>query len=69
MPNLRPFDHEALDLKNNLVNELPAGIGSLTKLGQLVATNNRLRDLPDSIGRLGALVTLRCTFGSMSPCD
>lgn len=49
---------QVLDVSDNALNDLPAGLAACTRLHTLFASNNRFTHLPPVLGRLPALDTL-----------
>lgn len=49
---------ETLSLGDNALSELPASVGNLTRLRQLLVCHNKLRRLPEELGNCAALEEL-----------
>uniref|UniRef100_UPI002636BAF0 leucine-rich repeat domain-containing protein n=1 Tax=uncultured Psychrobacter sp. TaxID=259303 RepID=UPI002636BAF0 len=56
----------ALDVRNNILSELPESIGRLTNLESLIIGDNNLSELPESIGQLTNLWCLKIEDNNLS---
>ncbi len=65
-PIRRLANLERLDLRSNLIKEIPEWIGELQTIKKLYLTNNQLIKLPNSIGNLKDLEILKIHFNELT---